>query len=483
MFNNSTKSTAYLPIILCVFAITLMLLGKYHHELWIDEWHAISFSSSANSLKELRHFARCEGHPMGYFLILYAIKSIANSQLFIWLVHALFGCIMFYFLFIKSPFSIYIKLAFLASFYFIWELPVMYRVYVIIMAVLFYLVNGIAQKNIKLWLSILLTTILMHLHMYALLIALPLLAYHIFTIKSKFGVFVLGSIMLFFALQLILVYYSILPHPDCIVKVQMPPLTFSTIIRLANNINSGFLIRPFAQPILALVVAIILLVTSLFAIANNTLRFFYIATILGLLAVGYLIGAVYIRHLAYYFYAFLVYYWLYLSHSPKIVNYNKSAIFIFIILFGFQIKSGLQAYYFDITKPFSNSKNVAAFLNSNVTNNTPIYGNSVYVLESVPPYLNRPIFGIQNEQLYNFCILTKNEFDESLFTNQKCVDYINKINTKHKRWVLVVSQTQEDWLYTYLQKNENAKLLAKFVTPNFSVENFYVFEMKGSKEF
>ncbi len=108
-----------------------------HHELWRDEVRALSIAMEANSVLDLPVMLKNEGHPVLWYVLLYAGYAITGSKLILPALSIMiaFAAVL---LFIKSaPFPLWQKVLFIFSYLPFYEYSVMCRNYGISMLLLF----------------------------------------------------------------------------------------------------------------------------------------------------------------------------------------------------------------------------------------------------------------------------------------------------------------------------------------------------------
>lgn len=108
-----------------------------HHEFWRDEVRALTLTRTAGSPLELFRVIRDEGHPVLWYLLLYAGRAVADTPfvLPVLSIAVAFGAVAL--LLVRSPFPLWTKVLFLFGALPFYEYSVMARNYGISMLLLF----------------------------------------------------------------------------------------------------------------------------------------------------------------------------------------------------------------------------------------------------------------------------------------------------------------------------------------------------------
>lgn len=118
-----------------------------HHEVWRDEVRAFSLSRDASSLTHLWHSLQDEGHPMLWYLLLYAGFGATGSVVVLPVLSLVIaGAAVFLFIF-RSPFPRWIKCIFVFSGLPLYEYSIMARNYGISMLLFFAFAAMYQLKN------------------------------------------------------------------------------------------------------------------------------------------------------------------------------------------------------------------------------------------------------------------------------------------------------------------------------------------------
>lgn len=123
--KNKTLWAIYL-VYLLVTGVTMS-----RHELWGDEVHSWNISKASNTYPELIENRRFEGHPPGWYTILWSISRFTHNtaymQLVQWIIASLVAALIIFY----SPFPLSTKALFCFGYYFLYEYAILSRNYAI----------------------------------------------------------------------------------------------------------------------------------------------------------------------------------------------------------------------------------------------------------------------------------------------------------------------------------------------------------------
>ncbi|MBN1311183.1 MAG: hypothetical protein JXB30_07165 [Anaerolineae bacterium] len=131
----NAKSAILAGLVLGIW-LAVVIFTATRHEFWRDEVRALSFVRAATSLPDMFHLIQYDGHPILWYLLLYAGKSIVDTPLIlpvisITIAFAAVAVFMFF-----SPFPFWLKCMFIFTLP-LYEYSVMARNYGISMLLLF----------------------------------------------------------------------------------------------------------------------------------------------------------------------------------------------------------------------------------------------------------------------------------------------------------------------------------------------------------
>lgn len=144
---SDAKSVSVIIVALAVW-LAVVLLTSARHEFWRDEVRALSLARAAASPLDLYDLTKYDGHPVLWFLLLYAGRSIIDTPLVLPVMSVIIGfagaaVFMFF-----SPFQLWVRLLFVFGAFSVYEYSVMARNYGISM-LLFFVSAVLYEKRTK----------------------------------------------------------------------------------------------------------------------------------------------------------------------------------------------------------------------------------------------------------------------------------------------------------------------------------------------
>lgn len=123
------RNASRLALLLAVVFLALSLLKVLQHEMWRDEIGAWSLAKASSSIAGLLHNTKYEGHPLSWFLCLYALSRFTDQPLAMQVLHVLIATAVVYVFTRFSPFTRFEKLLFAFGYFPSYEYAVISRNY------------------------------------------------------------------------------------------------------------------------------------------------------------------------------------------------------------------------------------------------------------------------------------------------------------------------------------------------------------------
>ena len=413
--------------ILLIYAVCLFV-GIINHEMWMDESHHWLVARESNSLVDLIHNYRYDGHPFLWVLIMYATSYISENTLLIQLIHGMItfsGVLLFV---QKAPFTSYLKYACAFSYFPLYEYGVITRNYGLLILLLFCL--SIYYKNYKQsWIKIsIVLGLIANTHIFGLIFS-SLFASAIITktglsklheIKgSKTGILILVVMLLMslfsilppfdnpfvsntgfsisfekLADALMLFFKALMPVPDIgssffwntnILTYQFkwfiaPLVLLSWLYPFMFRWQSSWLLSVWY--VLAITIVVIYLITQLHAgVRYGGVLLLFLITLKWMDSNESTENFVWIP-------------------SPFILKYRPLLLGIILIV---QIASGVYHTISDIKRPFSATKSIYEFLDNNGYQEYPLVSNAYCNCISIRNYHSQPVYFLNIQDSVIFC--------------------------------------------------------------------------------
>jgi hypothetical protein len=128
IFTNKNLDVKTTLLITSLF-FGVSFIGIYFHELWMDESHHFLLGRDSNSLSDLYKNTRYDGHPILWNYLLHIITRFSANPFYIQLLHIVISSSIAYIFLKKTPFKLWFKIAFLLSYFMLYEYTIISRNY------------------------------------------------------------------------------------------------------------------------------------------------------------------------------------------------------------------------------------------------------------------------------------------------------------------------------------------------------------------
>jgi hypothetical protein len=162
-FNKSAFSLYFLFTTYLVWVV----VGLYYHEYWRDETHSWLIASSSQTLPDLWYNIRYEGHPIGWYFLLWCGAKIYPHVLTLGVVQVLSAGSLGYIFIFKSPFSLLLKVLILFGGILGYEYGIIARNYSTPIFLLFWVASLYPQRPKKLLTMLLLLALAAQFNIFA----------------------------------------------------------------------------------------------------------------------------------------------------------------------------------------------------------------------------------------------------------------------------------------------------------------------------
>jgi hypothetical protein len=414
------------------------LIGVAHHAPWSDEYQPWLEAIGSNSLGDLYRNTQYEPHPMLWYIFLFLLTRIWQDPLAMQVFNFLIA-VGFVYLFLRySPFSIFQKTLFVFGYFVIFEYSMIARHYAIeIFLVFLFCVLYKKRRNNIFWISLVLF-LLANCSPFALAISfclfVVLISDHFLNQKkhewSKTSTSKILLISLIYFLGFALSCAKIVPSQgSTLYRTNLSPSLQSltdltrlkiTAVRLVDayfpfqemsllpewdeqyfqNGLPGYPWRPFGDG--SSLFFLFIFIGCLIHLRKPFVLAFYLLTTLGLMLVYQFIAVWSIRYTGYLYFVFIISLWIAENYQETI--FHSSSIFKFsewgkkiqkpfiVLVLLMQAAAGFSIYMTSLTKPFSESRLVAKFIQDQGLDRLPIVGTFDYAVPGFSALLHKPIF-------------------------------------------------------------------------------------------
>jgi|GEM_PF-3276372 len=419
VFSYSENKKAYFLILYMVItSITI-----YFHEFWRDEWNVILVSIYSESIPHLISLLKLEQHPPLWYFLIKAVWSIYPHFASVKILHILIALCSAYILLYKIEYPFYHRVAFLFSYFLLYEYTIICRNYSLVILFALLAVSEL-QKNKKSYFILFGALAGMAFsHVNGILLSIGFCFYFILISKDSYKK---PSFILFIACYLFaIICVGIILHPEENHNIIATKITLFRLVRffiaipaymwnvfvpipefkinfwdidltdgdsniingivkylfkLANYNGSDETIKftYYLVKSLIFIPLLYLLLKPLFKSYNILLSLLLFWSMLMLLQ-GF-VYAGYMRHWGFYFISFTFFAFL-----------SKKEIPILKYFLAINIVAGVIACVMDIIHPFSSGKNLTESL-KNMPANSLILAEGSIIIPPVSGYLNQPVY-------------------------------------------------------------------------------------------
>ena len=495
------KNLTYILTIIFFF-ISLWVVS--YHEMWRDEFQSWFLARDSNSLKELFHNLKYEGHTGLWHLILFPTTRIFASPTSMQYLHIFISSISIFILFKWSPFNLLQKILLSFGYFLFFEYSIIARNYALSILLIFVFCTLFKKrKTYPLSLSLVLF-LLCHTNIFGIIFSLSfffMICLEDFFIKKKNFNFKLPknylTPLIIIMIGLITSIIQIIPPSDSTFAPGWNfDISFKKIIamiaRLVNgyfpipnlNINfwnsNIFYLNEFSQIIGLVITIITVCIFSIFFISRPSVFFHYFFIIASLLLFFLIKYDGSTRHHGFFFIGLISSLWIHSNCQNfrfflVLVDFkeiHRSTInillnFLLIIQLLISAISTSQEYKY----PFSGGKETAEFINNNNLANSQIIGHPTSLTLSVLGYLeNIKFYDLSKRELSTFF-----RYDsKSYIVNYEILyDTSLKLASSGDKVILILNQNIEDSFGN--KANQNFYKIFESTNAIVKSEKFYVY--------
>jgi hypothetical protein len=493
-FINNTALTIYLLVLafLCFGTI-----GILNHEMWRDELQAWMIAKDSSSMIELLNNLRYEGHPGLWHSCLYLITRFTDNPVAMQFFHLLIATAVIY-VFIKfSPFTNLQKILFSFGYFPFYEYSIISRNYNLgILFIFIFCVLYPKRKQGYLILSFIIF-LLANTSVYGWIIAISLvmslildagMSQNIISLfySKKWNIIISLTLII---LGIVIALFQLILPPDAGFPGEKIITTSPGII--ATNTSSSFVTNPIIKRLsLAFITIwrsyipipnffeyrfwntnifienpsflknisgilglfafifslILILVSTAFFARKPVVLFLYLSGTCGIVLLCYIKYLGYLRHHGNLFILFLACLWIssfygqsnFLNESlTKIVSffYKRRTQYLTTILV-IHVVAGVFAYTRDLNDPFSASKEVAAFIETQGFKEGLIIGRRDFASSPIAAFLNKEIYYPESDGFGSFIVWKKRPYLKSKYLLGKVNQALIKNNQNQALLIL-----------------------------------------------
>ncbi len=509
LFNSLSKNNARFTNLLVLLFFTLGLIGILNHSMWRDELNPWLLARDSNSLVELFQNIKYEGHPGLWYICLYVLNQFTHNPVVMQITHLILATGFIYIFLRFSPFSRLQKLLFSFGYLPFYEYLVISRNYAIgILLIFAFCALYDTRKKSYLVLSLLLF-LLANTNAYCLFIsvALGLALIFEYSLREKLSESLTASrtdlicSLTVFILGIVSSLAQLIPPADSSLQGGLSGWTLHFDLRhlakaLVRIWNSYIVILipgdSNIEVVFFTVLALGLFVfTSTLLLRKPVAFFLYVFGTLEIISFTYVKFLGSARHYGHLYILLIVSLWIASYYSPsnlffqtlptwqrfqklsmpwlKFVEKYKTT-FIIVIL-STQLAAGIVAFSRDLFIPYSASRAVSRYIQSQQLDKIFIVGSRDATISPLCGYLNRKIYYPERQGLGSFVVFNSQRKEvDAVAVLEQVSQLINQQN--HINILLILN----DELKTS-RADLRVSPLSKFTKTFIFNEKYYLYEV------
>lgn len=432
---ESPKTHPFWHWLLFLAYAVLVFSGLLRHEIWMDEAHHWLIPRDSPSFFDLLKNLRYEGHPGLWNVLLYGLAVVGREVWMMQLLHGTIAIGTMYWVVFKSPFPLWVKALLPFGYFTLFEYALISRNYALAFLLAFTIVQSIKRENLSLVSLALLFALLANTHLLGFCLSLLLLLY----VPYKKGDAIWGPLLIYLV-GLGLAVLQIIPpgdHPMVTGLDAARLFSWESIKKAILVFNEAFLpVHDFQRHHFwhtnwletqhidtARALSILLGLLPLWFFRNRPKSWLVFYGMAGaVLLLSALKGVNYERFHGFLFMTFFLLLWLEYANLQPFQNKKGRVIFVGLMLI-VQLVGGLHAYVQDWRFPFSESKNVAQFLQAEEYQGLPVIGGYCFG-ESLQAYLPQSLH-YPEQAGESFC--RWEIFDDNYLKELQTEDYYSRL--------------------------------------------------------
>jgi len=490
---------------LTLLFLVLAILGVFRHELWLDEAHHWLLARDSTSLKDLVLNTQYEGHPILWNVLLFFITRFTLDPHWMQLLSVFIGTITVFVFLKKAPFDKVFKVLFIFGYFMLYEYTMLSRNYML--GVLFLFLACSLYENRKHKFIHITIFLILSANVHALFLMIASVFFFMLILESILENGIKQSKVIWFGILLFgigsfLASIQILPPSDTSFFDRLNEVTLtkrfgSAFVAFYKGLwplpdfrnlhfwNTNLIIN--LNKSVASILAIIALILPMFIFYKNRLVLIFVY--LGILGGNIFFFITQLGGLRYngtLFILFIIALWIHAYHVSQQKTKDGTARNtllrrnIILVLLGIHFISGVVAFSIDFIKPFTNAKNVVAFLETSRLNNRVI-ATKACDGTAISSYLEKTVFFTSSKQYQSYCRWGNPEVNV-LSSKKQTIQVLVELGNKHKEGVIFISfqpifgdHLSLEW--TPLSKSTSYRLLKKFEESILNKGNYYVYEI------
>ncbi|HEX2056277.1 MAG TPA: hypothetical protein VHF07_07275, partial [Nitrospiraceae bacterium] len=428
--RNDARFATVVTVLIFVLGMVVIL----RHEMWRDELQAWRIATESHTVTDLLENSRYEGHPLLWYLCLYALSRISHDPVLMQIFHLTIGVATVFVICRFAPFTRWQKGCLACGYFFFYEYLILSRNYALGVLGLVCFCAIRAKWPERVLSCAVCLAVMINTSAFGAIIALACggwLVLESFRGSSRVSLISHAGVVLILAVGMAVAMMQTAPPLDNSPRMQgwSAAVLVEPVERTVSSIWKAYVPLPVSLPhfwntnlldqapafelggvaVRAEAIQAILSV-ALFTAAALMLRRTPSVMVLYLIATGGLLLFMHfkvnhgVRHAGHLFLVFLACLWLSFSQQQVSMRIaGKSAITIGVtLMFAVHGLAGTLAAATDLALPFSAGKETAEFLERHGYGDAPMVGSKYFIVSTVANYLDRPMYYAESGRFGTF---------------------------------------------------------------------------------
>jgi hypothetical protein len=418
--RNDARFAAVVSMSVFILGMAVML----HHEMWRDELQSWRIATGSHSLSELLENTRYEGHPLLWYLCLYALSRVSNDPILMQVFHMGIGVAAIFIICRYAPFTRWQKVCLACGYFFFYEYLILSRNYALGVLALVSICAIRARWPDRIVTCAICLAVMINTSAFGAMIALACggwLLLESFRCPNRVSLMSRAAVVLILVLATAVAMMQSAPPPDnsprmlgwsATVLVESLERTVSAIwqayvplpLTLPHFWNTNLLdgipalrlgsMVLEARDVQAILSVGLLCITALMLKKTPSVMLLYVVATSGLLWFMHFKVNHGIRHTGHLFLVLVACLWLSFSQrqfSTLVTKRSAMTIGVTLLFFGHAL-AGAVAAATDLVWPFSAGKETAAFIQQRGYAGATMVGSKYFRVATVANYLDRPMY-------------------------------------------------------------------------------------------
>lgn len=418
-----TSNKVNVAIFIFYSLLTTFLISN--HILWLDEAHHWLISVKSETVTELLHNLRYDGHPVLWNVILHFANEIYPSYIAMKVVHLIISLATSIIIIFYTPYSTLQKILILLGYFIFYEYSIISRNYAL--GVFLILAAAVLIRNGKMDIRFSICVILLpQTNLFGLIFSLVLFSFYInefIRMNDSKGNFKSYISILLYVLSLLGSLYFIVPPLDHPILEKLFHFSVIDILKLPIIIsmlsifsfpdfttihwwNSNLFVSKMGS-FAAIFILAFSFILFFFYQLNKKIFWFFGSVFILFVMFGVSTEFLSSRYFGYIFISFLFILTVFYDQifSPQVRNSNVNIIGVLIVYIVLYLQgiAGVSAAILEYNTVFSSSNETAQFIKSNGYSNKEIIVSPFNSLPPISLYLDKEIFSPETNNYETFC--------------------------------------------------------------------------------